>query len=100
MSSYAVYSEAEPACSVAISRHTVAVSLASQRWKVSISPLYRLFDHWLHCHQLFEEDRKYLKYVYGLQYEDYVKNPAKYHEEIAAFIGTRVPEPPTQDTFR
>jgi len=35
-----------------------------------------------------------------LTYEDYIQNPAKYHEEIAAFIGTRVPEPAKEDTFR
>ena len=81
-------------------RHPVPVSLATQRWNVSVSPVYRLFEHWLHCHELFEQDRKYLKHVYELRYEDYVENPAKYHREIAAFIGTRVSEPPTQDTFR
>ncbi len=85
---------------VVIWRHPVPVSISTQRWKVSIRPLHSLFEHWLHCHQLFDEDRKYLKHMYALRYEDYVENPAKYHEEIAAFIGTRVPDPPTQDTFR
>ena len=85
---------------VVIWRHPVPVSMASQRWKVSISPLYRLFEHWLHCHELFEQDKKHLKHLYELRYEDYVENPAKCHEAIAAFIGTRVPEPPIQDTFR
>src|SRR5262249_50873430 len=85
---------------VVIWRHPVPVSMSTQRWKVSISPLDRLFDHWLHCHQLFDEDRKYLKRVYELRYEEYIENPTKYHEEIAAFIGTRVREPLAQDTFR
>ena len=58
-----------------------------------------MFQHWLHCYRLFEQDRKYLKHVYELTYEDYVENPDKYHQEIAAFIGTRVPEPPKEDTF-
>jgi hypothetical protein len=35
-----------------------------------------------------------------LTYEDYVENPDKYHQEIAAFIGTRVPEAPKEDDFR
>jgi hypothetical protein len=78
----------------------VPVSIAGQRWKVNIASLYRMFEHWLHCHDLFEEDRKYLKHVYELRYEDYVENPDKYHEEIAAFLGTRVPEPPLEDSFR
>jgi hypothetical protein len=85
---------------IVMQRHPVPVSMASQRWKVSVSPLYRLFEHWLHCHELFEEDRKYLKHVYELRYEDYVKTPGKYHEEIATFLGTRVPEPPKEDTLR
>jgi len=59
---------------------------------VSLAPLHSLFDHWLHCHALFDEDKKYLKHVYELSYEDYVRDSDKYHEEIAAFIGTRVPE--------
>ena len=77
---------------IVIRRHPVAVSMANQRWKVSLAPLHSLFDHWLHCHALFDEDKKYLKHVYELSYEDYVLDSDKYHEEIAAFIGTRVPE--------
>ena len=77
---------------IVIRRHPVAVSMANQRWKVSLAPLHSLFDHWLHCHALFDEDKKYLKHVYELSYEDYVRDSDKYHEEIAAFIGTRVPE--------
>jgi hypothetical protein len=85
---------------VVISRHPVPVSLAGQKWKVNITSLRSMFEHWLHCHELFEQDKKYLKHVYELRYEDYVDNPEKYHEEIAAFIGTRVPKPPKQDRFR
>jgi len=77
---------------IAIKRHPVAVSMANQRWKVSLASLHSLFEHWLHCHALFEEDRKHLRHVYELSYEDYVRDPDKYHEEVAAFIGTRVPE--------
>jgi Sulfotransferase family len=84
---------------VVIIRHPVPVSMASQRWKVGVSPLYRLFEHWLHCHKLFEQDRKYLKHVYKLRYEEYVDDPDKYHQEIAVFIGTRVAEPTKQDNF-
>jgi hypothetical protein len=85
---------------VVIRRHPVPVSIATQKWKVSITSLHTLFEHWLHCHRLFEEDKKHLKQVYELTYEDYVQDPDKYHQEIAAFIGTRVPEPPKEDTFR
>jgi hypothetical protein len=86
---------------IVLRRHPVSVSLANnQRWKVSFAPLHNLFDHWLHCHALFEEDKKYLKHVYELTYEDYIQNSDKYHQEIAAFIGTHVPKRPAEDQFR
>ncbi|TMP93272.1 MAG: sulfotransferase [Verrucomicrobia bacterium] len=85
---------------ILIKRHPVAVSMATQRWKVSITSLHRMFEHWLHCHEIFEQDKKYLKHVYELAYEDYIENSAKCHEEIAAFLGTRPPTPPREDSFR
>ena len=78
---------------IVIRRHPVAVSMSTQRmWKVSITSLHRLFDHWLHCYELFEQDKKHLRHVYELTYEDYVEDPARYHREIAQFVGTQVPE--------
>lgn len=85
---------------VVIRRHPVPVGMAAQKWKVNVTSLHNMFEHWLHCHELFEQDKKYLKHVYELRYEDYVENPDKYHEEIAAFLGTRVSEPPKEDRFR
>jgi hypothetical protein len=85
---------------VVIKRHPIPVGIAAQKWKVSVTSLYNMFEHWLHCHKLFDQDKKYLKHVYELSYEDYIQNPDKYHQEIASFIGTRVPEPPKQDEFR
>ncbi len=85
---------------VVIRRHPVPASIGGQKWAVNITSLNRMFEHWLHCHKLFEQDRKYLNHVYELTYEDYVENPDKYHREIAEFIGTRVLEPPKEDTFR
>ena len=85
---------------VVLRRHPVPVSIAGQKWTVNVTSLDRMFQHWLHCYRIFEQDRKYLNHVYELRYEDYVENPDKYHQEIAAFIGTRVPDPPKQDSFR
>ena len=85
---------------VVIKRHPIPVSIAAQKWKVNVTSLYNMFEHWLHCHELFDQDRKYLKHVYELTYEDYIQNPDKHHQEIASFIGTRLPEPPKQDGFR
>jgi hypothetical protein len=86
---------------IVIRRHPVPVAMACQKWKFNVTSLDNLFRHWLHCHALFEGDRKYLKRVYELRYEDYVEDQDTYHKEIAAFIGTRVPEPPPkEDTYR
>src|SRR5258708_1869738 len=49
---------------IVIRRHPVPVSMANQRWKVSFAPLHNLFEHWLHCHALFDEDKKHLKHIY------------------------------------
>jgi len=71
---------------IVIKRHPVPVSLATQKW--SRSPLHKLFDHWLRCHEIFEEDKKYLTHLYELSYEDYIEKPEKHLKEIANFIGT------------
>ncbi len=75
---------------IVIRRHPVPVSLATQKW--SLSSLHSLLEHWLRCHELFDEDKKHLKHVYELTYEDYIAEPGRYHREIATFIGTRPPE--------
>jgi hypothetical protein len=85
---------------VVIKRHPVPVGMAAQKWKVNVTPLYIMLEHWLHCHALYEQDKEYLNHVYELKYEDYVENPDKYHAELAAFIGTRVPERPKEDQSR
>ena len=85
---------------VVIKRHPVPVGMAAQKWKVNVTSLYNMFEHWLHCHELFEQDKKYLKNVYELRYEDYIQDADRYHREIAAFIGTHVPGPPKEDSFR
>jgi Sulfotransferase family len=85
---------------VVIRRHPIPVSMAAQKWKVNVTSLDNMFKHWLHCYALFDEDKGHLNHVYELSYEDYVENQAYHHEEIAAFIGTRVPERPKYDSFR
>jgi hypothetical protein len=85
---------------VVIIRHPVPVAMAAQKWKINVTSLYNMFEHWLHCHALYEQDKKFLKHVYELTYEDYIENADKHHVQIADFIGTRVPEPPEHDSFR
>ena len=58
---------------VVIKRHPVPVSIAGQKWTVNITSLNRMFQHWLRCYSIFEQDKKYLKNFYELRYEDYVE---------------------------
>jgi Sulfotransferase family len=77
---------------VVIRRHPVPVCLGTPRLgQATATSLHRLFEHWLHCHDIFNEDKKFLKHLYELTYEEYIENPGKYHQEIAALIGTRAP---------
>jgi Sulfotransferase family len=85
---------------VVIWRHPVPVSIAIQKWKVNLTSLYNLFEHWLQCRRLFDQDRSRLNHLYELKYEDYVNDPDKYHREIANFIGVRIPESPKEDKYR
>jgi Sulfotransferase family len=75
---------------IVIRRHPVAVSMASQKW--SMMSLHRLFQHWLRCYHLFEQDKPHLNNVYELRYEDYVAQPGLHHLAIAKFIATTVGE--------
>ena len=67
---------------VVLRRHPVPVSIAGQKWVVNVTSLNRMFQHWLLCYKIFEQDKKYLKHVYQLRYEDYVENPDKYHQRL------------------
>jgi len=66
-------------------RHPIAVSLATQRW--SRTPIYRLFDHWLACHQLFDGDRSNLKNLFIVKYEDFVAYPEQALRCVYQFLG-------------
>jgi hypothetical protein len=82
---------------IVVKRHPVPVSMATQRWKVSLTSLHRLFEHWLKCYDLYEEDKKHLVRVYELNYEDYIATPDRYHQEMASFMGTRPPADPLEE---
>ena len=49
---------------VVLRRHPVPVSIAGQKWTVNVTSLNRMFQHWLLCYKIFEQDKKYLKHVY------------------------------------
>lgn len=70
---------------ILIQRDPVAVSYATRKW--SVSSIRSLLEHWLVCHTLFEEDRKFLNNVYSVRYEALVQNPSGVMEGIFRFIG-------------
>jgi len=70
---------------ILIQRHPVAVSIATQKW--SNTSIMSLLKHWLICHNIFLDDRIFLKNVCTIKYEDLVNNPAKEMNSIYNFIG-------------
>jgi len=68
-----------------VTRHPVAVAYATRKW--SRTSLYSLIEHWLHCHERFDQDRPHLNRVRVIRYEDFVANPSDSLREIYAFLG-------------
>jgi len=68
---------------VVITRHPVAVSLATVKW--TNSTLESLIEHWLRCHELFELDRPRLRRVIVIKYETLIDS--KDVDEIFNFLG-------------
>jgi len=59
---------------VAIMRHPIAVSYATQKW--SETSLESLLEHWLVCHEIFLEDAPHIQRLMLVRYEDFVADPA------------------------
>jgi hypothetical protein len=70
---------------IIISRHPIAVSLATQKW--CKSSLASLIEHWLLCHDLFVQDRLHLSHVIVLQYEDIIRATQPQFERVCDFLG-------------
>lgn len=78
---------------IVIRRHPIPVSLGTPKLgQATASSLHRLFAHWLHCHDLFAQDKSHLKRLFELTYEEYISDPHRYHQQIARFIGTSAPD--------
>jgi hypothetical protein len=71
-----------------IIRHPIAVSLATQKW--SKTSLDSLIEHWLKCHDIFNEDKSDLKDVLEFKYEGFVNNPTEVFDKISDFLGREV----------
>lgn len=71
---------------IAIRRHPVAVSLATQRaWREHTS-LFSLFRHWVHAHEIFEGDRPHLKRALSIVYEELLSEPRRILNEVYRFL--------------
>jgi len=70
---------------VVITRHPIAVALATRKWTpLNLSPL---IDHWLHCHVLFETDRRHVRNVLIVRYEELIERTQCQLSQIYRFLG-------------
>ena len=71
---------------VILLRHPIATAYATKKWR-SKMPVHKLIEHWLICHEQFERDRRYLRSVIILKYENFVANPEQVMDEICTLLG-------------
>jgi hypothetical protein len=69
---------------VIVIRHPIAVAYATQKW--SNTSLAELIEHWLVCHETFEQDRRYIRRLLVLKYEDFVERPQAMLEMMYYFL--------------
>jgi|GEM_PF-254027 len=70
---------------IVITRHPIATSYATMKW--SKTDIHSLLKHWITCHNIFEQDKKHLRNLYIVKYEDFIKNPDLILKEIYNFLG-------------
>jgi hypothetical protein len=70
---------------IAITRHPVAVSLATSKWADSSREL--LLKHWLQCHRLFRQDSPYLRRLLEIRYEDLIQATEPTMLQVYRFLG-------------
>jgi hypothetical protein len=66
-------------------RHPVAVSYETAEWNGL--RIDHLLDHWLTCHERFENDCRHLENVLSIKYERFVKAPQSCFDEVCSFLG-------------
>jgi hypothetical protein len=70
---------------IIILRHPLAVGYATQKW--SRTSIESLVEHTLRGYEILAEDLPYLKKVFVVRYEEFVKNPQQEMDKIYQFIG-------------
>jgi hypothetical protein len=79
---------------IVVIRHPIPVSIPTAKWR-GTRRYDRLFEHWLHCHELFAEDRKHLDRVHVLNYEELIRDPAVVLQGVFEFLRID-PIPPSE----
>lgn len=77
---------------IIIQRHPIAVSYATYSHTKLLkffnkNTIHSLFNHWLTCHEIFDNDKSYLHKYIVIKYEDFIKEPNLIIENICRFIG-------------
>jgi hypothetical protein len=67
-----------------VTRHPVAVAYATQKWTHTSLP--KLIEHWLVCHEKFEQDRQHIRRLLVLKYEEFVEEPQAILDRIYSFL--------------
>lgn len=70
---------------IIISRHPVAATCATMKWKRI--PIILVLLHWFYCYGIMQKDKLFLRKCMFLTYEDLCKNPRKELEKIFLFMG-------------
>jgi hypothetical protein len=73
---------------IVITRHPIAASYATQKKGFHETVLDSRLKHWLVCHDILQQDKKYLNHVLMLRYEDFVKDTATTLRQIFTFLET------------
>ena len=77
---------------ITIKRDPIATTLATRSFinkKRLRYNMYHMVKHWCVAHDIYDKDKKSLKNIYELQYEDFVQEPDRYFKEICNFIGVK-----------
>jgi hypothetical protein len=70
---------------VFVTRHPVAVALATSKW--SGTSLSSLIEHWIRCHRIMIDDQHHLTRYLTVRYEELIENPQKALAAMAAIVG-------------
>ena len=74
-----------------ITRHPIATSIASKKW--SKTSLDELISHWIKCHEIFNEDKKMIRNIINIKYEDLINNNEEILAQLSKFLKLNIKIP-------